>query len=201
MLSFHSNDLSSVFLKFVKTFTNQMNLLTKVLICCIFQSIYLSSIESNSLNGNQIECKADIVETIPNGLTFNSSVISDSTFDGLISLISRANHSVEIASFYWTLLGTDVMPKPDESSLKGKQVLNAIIDSSKSRGVKIRIAVNQDQNSDNSTDLEMLTNFADIRRLNFTRLIGAGILHTKFIVGQRNGCHFVRMPTSRSGFV
>ena len=154
----------------------------KVVFYSILISLNLCGVKSNSLIANQSECEVNIVETIPNGLTFNSSVISISTFDGLISLISSANHSIEIASFYWTLLGTDVMPKPDESSLKGKQLMKAIIDSSKSRGVKIRIAVNQDQNSDNSTDLNILEDYADIHRLNFTRLIGAGILHTKFIV-------------------
>ena len=157
-----------------------MNYLLKLIVELTLISLYFCQI-----NTNAIQCKASIVETIPIGLTFNSSITSKSTFDELISLIRSANHSIEIASFYWTLLGTDVMPKPDESSLKGKQLLNAIIDSSKSGSVAIKIAVNDDINAENNTDLNLLEKVGDIRRVNFTRLIGAGILHTKFIVVDR----------------
>jgi len=142
----------------------------------------LSQNQSFLFENAEIGCSANIVETIPIGLTYNSSIISEPTFDQLIYLISNAKQSLDIASFYWTLLGTDVMPNPDESSLKGKLLLNEIISASKARSVKVRIAVNEDTDSLNSTDLELLKGIADIRVLNFSRLVGAGILHTKFII-------------------
>lgn len=152
-------------------------------------SIFCSISVSQSLTEVSIgtDCRADIVESIPIGLTFNSSIASNSTFDVWMSLISSARQSIDIASLYWTLLGTDVMPDPDDSSIKGKQLLDAII-KSKSASVKIRIAVNDDSDSENSTDLRLLENVAEIRRVNFTRLVGAGVLHTKLVVVDRT--HF-----------
>jgi len=143
---------------------------------------HLPQSESLLFPNAEINCEAKIAETIPIGLTYNSSIISYSTSDELISLISNAKQSIDIASYYWTLLGTDVMPNPDESSLKGKMLLNEIVNASKTRSVKIRIAVNEDKDSLNSTDLQLLKSVADIRQLNFSRLVGAGILHTKFII-------------------
>ncbi|CAG2112046.1 unnamed protein product [Medioppia subpectinata] len=140
----------------------------------------LLQIESLSHAGS--ECGAQLVESIPIGLTYNSTIISKPTFDGLIGLVSSANSSIEIASLYWTLQGSDVMPHPDNSSLEGTKLLNALIDSSKSRSVKIRIAVNEGNLSDNSTDLALLKGLAQIREVNFNRLLGAGVLHTKFFI-------------------
>jgi phospholipase D3/4 len=153
-----------------------------ILLVFIILTNHLPQSESFLFPNAEINCEAKIAETIPIGLTYNSSIISDSTFDELVSLISNAKQSIDIASFYWTLLGTDVMPNPDESSLKGKILLNEIIGASKTRSVKIRIAVNEDTNSLNSTDLQLLKSVADIRELNFSRLVGSGILHTKFII-------------------
>ena len=143
------------------------------------------SVAESGANGT--DCRADIVESIPIGLTFNSSIASNSTFDALMNLIGSATKSIDIASFYWTLLGTDVMPNPDQSSLEGKQLLDALINS-KARSVRIRIAVNDDTDTENNTDLQLLARVANIRRVNFTRLVGAGVLHTKFIIV--DGIHF-----------
>jgi phospholipase D3/4 len=161
-----------------------MKFCIEVLILLVFIVLtnHLPQSESFLITNTEIDCEGKIAETIPIGLTYNSSIISYSTFDELISLISNAKQSIDIASFYWTLLGTDVMPKPDESSLKGKILLHEIINASKTRSVKIRIAVNEDANSLKSTDLQLLKSVADIRELNFSRLVGAGILHTKFII-------------------
>ena len=140
---------------------------------------------SVSFKDRERDCKAIIVESIPFGLTYNSSLTPSpiDTYEGLLSLITSANHSIEIASYYWTLLTTDVKTRADKSSLKGKQLFNAIINSSKSRKVKLKIVVNDDQGTmKDSEDLQSLKPYADIRLLNFSRLIGAGILHTKFIL-------------------
>ena len=127
------------------------------------------------------ECSSQMTETIPIGLEYNTTVISVGTFETWFSLISNANKSIEIASFYWSLFGTDVMPKPDNSSIKGQRIFDALSDAAKIRKVKIRIAVNLGSDT-NSTDLTLLSKFAEIRQLNFTKLMGAGVLHTKFIV-------------------
>ena len=54
------------------------------------------------------------------------------------------------------------------------------------RGVQVNIVVNGEE-SDMNDDLEILRKAgAKIRFLNFNKLIGAGILHTKFIIVDDN---------------
>ncbi|CAG2108596.1 unnamed protein product [Medioppia subpectinata] len=127
------------------------------------------------------ECGAQLVETIPIGLTYNTTIKSKSTFDALIGLVSSAKFTIDIASIYWTLQGTDVMPHPNNSSAKGTKLLNAFMDLSKYRSVKIRIASNNNIFGDNSTDLALLQGLAQIREINFNRLMG-GVLHTNFVI-------------------
>jgi phospholipase D3/4 len=84
-----------------------------ILLVFIVLTNHLPQSESFLFPNAEINCEAKIAETIPIGLTYNSSIISDSTFDELISLISNAKQSIDIASFYWTLLGTDVISNPE----------------------------------------------------------------------------------------
>jgi phospholipase D3/4 len=118
----------------------------------------------------------------------------------MLQLFTNAEETIDIASFYWTLSASVEAPEPgDGSTLKGKQLLDAIIDAGETRNVTIRIAVDKDRNSKKwkkkkgknriaSTDLHLLRPVADIRELNFTKLVGAGVLHTKFILV--DGKHF-----------
>src|SRR5205807_4523295 len=94
-----------------------------------------------------------------------------------------AQSSINIASFYWTLKGHDVMPNPDSSSQAGESFLESIANASR-RGVRVRIAVNEDNyRLTSKDDIEVLKNAGvAIRFVNFTKLIGSGVLHTKFIV-------------------
>lgn len=128
-------------------------------------------------------CRSYLTETIPKDLVFNQTIDSKDTHDQFLKLINSAKYSIDIASFYWTLLGKDVMPEnPVPESKKGEDVLNALINVAKTKSIKIRIAVNDDKNSRNNQDLNLLEAITEIRRINFTRLVGAGILHTKFIL-------------------
>jgi hypothetical protein len=50
-----------------------------------------------------------MVESIPQNLTYNSTNAKHpSTYSALKTLMASATKSVNIASFYWTLLGTDI---------------------------------------------------------------------------------------------
>ena len=96
-------------------------------------------------------------------------------------MVTTARDRLDIAAFYLTLIGTDVLPDPGESSGEGEELLRSIIDAAR-RGVKTRIAVNDDGLSSPSDTEQLRAAGAEIRAVNFTRLLGAGVLHTKFLV-------------------
>lgn len=53
-----------------------------------------------------------LVESIPEGLVYNGSAPNPSIFESWLQLIKLAESSIDIASFYWSLNGTDVIPHP-----------------------------------------------------------------------------------------
>lgn len=52
-----------------------------------------------------------MVESIPEGLDFNSTTSHPSIFHAWLNLMSEARSSVDIASFYWTLTNDDTGTK------------------------------------------------------------------------------------------
>lgn len=48
-----------------------------------------------------------LVESIPEGLAFNSSTAHPSIFQAWLGLLEQARSSIDIASFYWTLTNSD----------------------------------------------------------------------------------------------
>lgn len=48
-----------------------------------------------------------MVESIPEGLDFNSTTSHPSIYHAWLNLMSKAQSSVDIASFYWTLTNDD----------------------------------------------------------------------------------------------
>lgn len=53
-----------------------------------------------------------LVESIPEGLVYPNQTIQPSIFDSWLRLIDIAETSIDIASFYWSLKGEDVVPHP-----------------------------------------------------------------------------------------
>ena len=52
------------------------------------------------------------MESIPEGLVYPNGTLKPSIFDSWLQLIELAEHSIDIASFYWSLQGNDVVPHP-----------------------------------------------------------------------------------------
>lgn len=48
-----------------------------------------------------------LVESVPEGLVFNSSATHPSIFQAWLSLMAEARSSLDISSFYWTLTNKD----------------------------------------------------------------------------------------------
>jgi phospholipase D3/4 len=127
-------------------------------------------------------CRMIVVESIPENLTFpNGSVEHMSTYDGLMELLSLAETSIDIASFYWTLTGSDNEHYP--SDWQGESIFNTLMSIGKS-GVKVRIVQNQPNSQfpdHDSYDLAK-AGAAEVLCINFGKLLGSGILHSKFWV-------------------
>jgi len=139
-------------------------------------------------------CQVSLVESIPEGLLYNSSVSRQSTYSAWKELLNLSESSIELAGMYWTLRGSDVFSHP--SDWQGEDIFKNIKSVVSERGIKLRIAQNQPSKGQPNLDTEDLqrTVGAEVRNLDFTRLMGAGILHTKlwlvdnkhFYVGSAN---------------
>lgn len=158
--------------------------------------VVLSLLDQNHLNSitrsqQQLEkewqqcrnsCRISLVESIPEGLTFNSSVTHPSTYSAWVQLIDLAREEIELGSFYWNL---DDRDEPDKSlPSKGQDIFRRLMDAGTRRQVKIKIAQNFPSKLFPQTDTWNLAkaNAAEVRSLNFERLLGAGVLHTKMWV-------------------
>lgn len=124
-------------------------------------------------------CKIVLVESIPEGLEFNSSSAHPSIYQAWMTLMGEARSSVDIASFYWTLTNKDTGTH-EPSANQGETVLKTL--SELSGKLSVRIAVNTPQESQPKEDLKWLDESgADIRTVNMRELT-SGVLHTKFWV-------------------
>ncbi|NXG50073.1 PLD3 Phospholipase, partial [Psilopogon haemacephalus] len=120
-----------------------------------------------------------LVETIPEGLSFgNSSLPNPSTFGTWEQLLGSARHSLDIASFYWTMTNEDTRTEEPSARL-GEQLLEALL-LLPSRGVRLRVAVSAPQARTPLADLQALAHSgAAVRTVDLPHLTG-GVLHTKF---------------------
>ncbi|KAI3354007.1 hypothetical protein L3Q82_018564, partial [Scortum barcoo] len=124
-------------------------------------------------------CKIVLVESIPEGLVFNSSTTHPSIFQAWLNLMDEARSSVDIASFYWTLTNEDTGTH-EPTAYQGETVLQKLAELSGK--LSVRIAVNTPQGRQPQNDLRLLNDSgADIRTVNMRELT-SGVLHTKFWV-------------------
>ncbi|MFH4977180.1 hypothetical protein AB6A40_003889 [Gnathostoma spinigerum] len=129
-------------------------------------------------------CEMEIVESIPTGLTYKNTTPSKETYVAWMELVKRATKNIDIAAFYWNLIDQTGYP----TSWKGNNTFNGLIEAAK-KGVKLNIAQNKPSQLFPQTDSAYLAKngFATVRSLDFDRLLGSGVLHTKFwIVDNRD---------------
>lgn len=126
-------------------------------------------------------CSFTLVESIPENLTFPSgSPTHVSTFEGWQMLLQLAEKEIKIASFYWTLRGSDVYEDP--SAWQGEEIFKEIVMAGKNRSIDIKVAQNMPTEKQPNLDTEDLVKegVATVRSVDFNRLMKAGVLHTKF---------------------
>lgn len=71
--------------------------------------------------------------------------------------------------------------------MQGEEIFQALINAGIHRNITIKIAQNEPSTFQPNPDTEFLQklNAAEVRSLNFTQLVGAGVLHTKFWIVDR----------------
>lgn len=108
-----------------------------------------------------------------------NSPVFKSTYDAWSWLIASANKTIDIGSFYWSLRKEDIYNH--SSSWQGDTIFQSILKAGTQRGIKIRIAQSQPTRDLASADTEILAKrkAALVRSVNFPRLLGGGVLHTK----------------------
>ncbi|CAI2353226.1 unnamed protein product [Caenorhabditis sp. 36 PRJEB53466] len=125
--------------------------------------------------GCTVKCKSYLVESIPTGVPFATM---NHTAAAWIDIIENTKQYLDISVMYWNLNSSNY-----ETAKYGRQVYEALIRAGK-RGVKIRIAQDGASNlSDNEESAYLAREgLAEVRQINVTRLIGSGIIHTKFLL-------------------
>lgn len=130
-----------------------------------------------------------MVESIPDGLVYpDNSPTFMSTFDSWETLISLAHKKIEIASFYWTLRGDDVYNH--SSAWQGEKIFQSLLSAGLDKNIKIKIAQSAPTQTSPNIDTEIFVKrkAAEVRSVNFPRLLGGGVLHTKLWIIDRT--HF-----------
>lgn len=96
---------------------------------CIKRSSFSKTEESNQSNASSPctgDCTITLVESIPEGVKFPAgSVHNPSIYNGWMNLLKFAEEQIDIASFYWTLRGSDTETS-DPSTKQGENVFEEI---------------------------------------------------------------------------
>jgi len=134
-------------------------------------------------------CSLQLVETIPSGMEYSpGSPSHPAIVDNLKEILTSATKTIDIASSYWTLKGSDVDGGPYPMAKVGEEIFEGLIEAATKRGVQIRI-VHQVLCKNGScmyptNDTDTLKKIAgiEVRTLDVHRLVGSGIIHTKLWV-------------------
>ncbi|XP_075387714.1 5'-3' exonuclease PLD4 [Tenrec ecaudatus] len=125
------------------------------------------------------QCQLALVESLPQGMNM-SGPVAQPLAEAWLRLLDSAHESVHVASYYWSLTGTDIGVN-DSSSQLGEallQRLKQLLD----KNISLAVATSNPTLAMNSTDLQMLVaHGAQVRRVPMGQLT-RGVLHSKFWV-------------------
>ncbi|KAM7418144.1 hypothetical protein PAMA_017675 [Pampus argenteus] len=129
------------------------------------------------------DCRVHLVESIPVGLYPSNPSSHRSIADSWLSLLDKANSSVHIAAFYFTLRGSD-LEFADSTDSQGRKIFEQL-KQLESKGVELQLAVNAPQTSTQDT-AELAAAGAEVREVDLKAVTG-GIVHTKlWVVDQKH---------------
>ena len=97
--------------------------------CSLFFMFELSDYTEDA-GGSEVEgdcsdqCNVELVESIPEGLVFNSTVGHPSTYSAWMKLLGLTERSLELAGMYFTLRGSDIWSDP--SDWEGEEIFRQL---------------------------------------------------------------------------
>ena len=163
-----------------------MTSVIRMLVCLLLFSFI-------SLTTSALQCQSlVVVETIPDGITFSpSSVTTSSTTSALTHLIDMTTKSLDIAQFYFTLRSEQ--SPGDGSDADGRNLWDSLLNKGlalKKSGGLLRIVHNVPDKEYPDVDTKEFVDrgAASVKYLDFKKLIGGGIIHTKLWISDNK--HF-----------
>lgn len=127
--------------------------------------------------------RIELVESIPEGLVFpDGSPKFISTYEAWNNLIKMAKRKIDIATFYWTLLGMDDDDSnAHPSTWQGISIFKRLSVAGTERKIKIRIAQSAPTSVSSNIESDILAKqkAAEVRSIDFNKLLDGGVLHTK----------------------
>lgn len=131
------------------------------------------------------ECHHEIVESMPEKLVFNGTLgfQPKATHEALIEMIAKSSKTIRVASFYWTLTAEPEFAS-HPSAEPGRLIMAAIETAVKSRNVTLEVVLDNSgkRSMNNPDDIKKLESLGIVKFLNMSKLLGAGVLHTKFMI-------------------
>jgi phospholipase D3/4 len=133
------------------------------------------------------ECKFSLAQSMPDKLVLAPLPAGGSTIkpthEVLVKMLDDAQESVRIASFYMELTPQNASYSEHQTAKPGADVREAIKRAGE-RGVNVQIVLDHSNKRfiTNMADVEYLKDVAQVKFINMTRLLGGGILHTKFMI-------------------
>ncbi|KHN75191.1 putative phospholipase D F09G2.8 [Toxocara canis] len=118
-----------------------------------------------------------VVESIPTNVTFTNFTKNPSTYEIWRRLLADSKSTLDVAALYWNLRDGTHYP----TAWQGNDIFSGFVAAAK-RNVKIRIAQNIASEQFAQLDSAYLAShgYASVRSLDFNKLLGSGVLHTKF---------------------
>uniref|UniRef100_A0A7E4UQ78 PLD phosphodiesterase domain-containing protein n=1 Tax=Panagrellus redivivus TaxID=6233 RepID=A0A7E4UQ78_PANRE len=130
-------------------------------------------------------CSIEIVESIPQNLTFNG-FIPRTTTDAWLDLLNNAHSSISIAAYKSSLRGKHVFGNESQRySSEGEAIYKAIKNAGINRKLSLRMVENglSKDKGDNEDGKSLHKQGALVRRgLNMKKVFGSGTMHSKFII-------------------
>ncbi|KRY32501.1 Phospholipase D3 [Trichinella spiralis] len=141
----------------------------------------------------KITCSIEIVESIPDNLTFDSAILPKSTFAAWNMLLALAENEINIAAYKTSLRGKHILNKPDLSTEMGEKIFDQLLKAGTKRHVRVRMVENyppkdRGDNADGSSLASKVKRYIHLagalhrRPLHLKKYYGSGTMHSKFFV-------------------